>query len=134
MNILIVEDSRNRIRKFYWLFGQYQLSVVNYAEGAIEMIKNQCYDIISLDYDLREGQTKGELFTRFWIENEDLTCYLRNQNEKPVVVIHSLNTTGANSMANHLNLIGLNAFVIEFFELMKMPLSKLGQIIGLNFS
>jgi hypothetical protein len=133
MNILIVEDSRNRIRKFYWMLGQYQITAVNYAEGAIDIIKNQCFDVIFLDYDLREGHTKVELFTQFWIENENLCCYFRNRNKKPIVVIHSLNNTGANFMANQLKMIGVNAFIIEFFELMKMPLSKLGNIINLHF-
>lgn len=87
MKILILEDNDIRIKFFKRRFIYDDLTVVNHAKEAIDLIKENEYDLIMLDHDLGDKQME-------WDEDDNGMMVAEYLNKNPVdakVIIHSFN-------------------------------------------
>jgi len=117
MKILILEDDHNRIATFRDKLGErHELTIVETAEDAISKLKSDIFDVIFLDHDLggevyvsTEDKNTGSEVAR-WMSQAKLN--------QPYVIIHSLNTPAAASMAVTLKGIDITGcWVIPFTTL-----------------
>jgi CheY-like chemotaxis protein len=105
MNILVLEDSPERIKVFKeHLDGD--ITFVNDSFSAIKLLKDNTYDIIFLDYDLGD-KTKGS--------GAICAHFLAAKEIASRTIIHSMNLVGVSRM----KMILPNAEVIPFHELFK---------------
>lgn len=97
MNILVLEDSINRIKYFIEKFSGHNLIVTESAHEAIDYLNEQVFDCIFLDHDLGGSENGcGADVAAYLCDNMD------NENNDAIVVIHSWNTPAAMSMQKEL--------------------------------
>ena len=96
MNILVLEDSTNRINYFIERFSDHNLVITENAYEAINYLNEQVFDYIFLDHDLGPNNGCGADVAAYLCDNID------NENNDAMVVIHSWNTPAAMSMKNEL--------------------------------
>lgn len=96
MNVLILEDSINRIKYFIEKFSDHNLVITENAHEAIIYLNEQVFDCIFLDHDLGPNNGCGADVAAYLCDNID------NENNDAMVVIHSWNVPAANSMHNEL--------------------------------
>lgn len=99
MNSLVLEDSIDRISEFKKRLFNFKQTYTDSALNAIYLIENNKYDIIFLDHDLDNNayvdlndKNTGSEVARWIGNNKD------NINKDTYIIIHSLNTVGANYM------------------------------------
>lgn len=97
MKILIVEDVVFRQELIRSKVGEpNQFDCTKYAEEGLKLLEEKSYDIVFLDHDLI-GMKSGSYLTQNWYEQKD-----KFKTQKPVVIIHSMNMSGADIMENYL--------------------------------
>lgn len=102
MKIFILEDNQQRIEWFQDFFDQISDDVkyVTTAEDGKQMVTSEKFDVIFLDHDLG-----GQVYVDSQNDNTGYQVALKminGQQECPVVV-HSLNSIGANNIVEYLN-------------------------------
>jgi len=96
MRILILEDDSDRVKKFYEMFNDHSLVVVNNSKDAISFVTTFKFNVIFLDHDLG-----GQVYVD---SDNDNTGYQvakvipNSINSHTPVVIHSWNVVGAKRM------------------------------------
>ena len=94
MNILLVEDSVERIVLFYQALQKHNFVVATSADAAIPLVESVPFDLIYLDYDLG-----GRVFVPIKDTNTGyrVAQALRGHscNEGATVVVHSMNPVGS---------------------------------------
>jgi len=98
-NILVVEDSRDRIDFFKELYRLQNAAFVGNVFKAIGLLRTQEFDIIQLDYDLENGSN-----------SENVASFISNNDIKSIVIIHSEHPEGVETLLNILP----SAFPIPF--------------------
>ena len=96
MRILILEDNGDRVKKFFEMFEEYSLVVVNSAADAISFASTSKFDAIFLDHDLG-----GKVYVNSEDENTGYQVAKMlsvSINHRTPVVIHSWNPDGAKKM------------------------------------
>lgn len=100
MRILILEDDRDRVRKFKALFYEHEVHVTRFPEQANQWLEEMEFDVITLDHDLAEEMqgfdNNFETGTGLEVAN-----YLGNNlhlSPKAEIYVHSLNGGGARRM------------------------------------
>ena len=96
MNILILEDNKERIAYFSNLRSEHSVTITEFAHEAIRLLKENKWDILMLDHDLGgqemvpSGPGTGYEVADFLSKNEHL---------KPErIIIHSFNGPGSQNM------------------------------------
>lgn len=111
MKVFILEDSQHRIDFFKETMSKHKLFVAKDVEKAKDVFeKNKPFDLIMLDHDLG-----GRVFVNPREENTgyQFAKFLKNQNNKTLIVIHSSNVNAAALMKNIL----YNAYIIPITTL-----------------
>ena len=107
-NILVLEDSSERIEWFYKIFeDKFNIFCTDDVDEAILLIKSYEFSIIFLDRDLGEGKKAGEDFTSAMLQEK--MC------KNSLVVLHSVNPYGVQKMENDLKKYHKNFQVLNFF-------------------
>lgn len=94
--ILFLEDDANRIAKARRGFVGYDLTVVTTAREAIDALKTERFDLVSLDHDLggtqmaESDENSGHAVAQF----------IAKMPSCPAVLVHSFNPVGAENMMN----------------------------------
>lgn len=83
MNILLVEDSENRIKWFKSVFIGHNVKIISSFNTNLNEFKNQNYDIAFFDFDLNEERT---------VNSSEIAKELKNYINK--AVIHTLSENG----------------------------------------
>ena len=114
MNVLILEDSKERIPIFNKVLKDDIPVVVETAKHAIDLLKNKDWDLLFLDHDLggqsyvKSGENTGWEVAKWLEEHPD-----RKPNN---IIIHSLNTVGQKNMKDCLP----EATVFSFLKIYDM--------------
>ena len=94
MKILILEDDPERMKNFRNAFAKDEIHHAEHAHDAIELLRNNTYDLICLDHDLGGTQIN--------FDPEDCgTIVAQYIQEYPVdaeIIIHSYNIPAAQAM------------------------------------
>ncbi|MEW6737777.1 MAG: cyclic-phosphate processing receiver domain-containing protein [Acidobacteriota bacterium] len=96
MKIFILEDNLKRIEQFCKLFSNKNIIYTACTKEAISILTTECFDIIFLDHDLSEITTLRADGTGYEVAN-----FLGNfdtPNNRALIVIHTMNPEGADSM------------------------------------
>ena len=96
MKILILEDNQKRIEFFKKKFFNDDVFYVEHAIEAIELLKNNKFDLICLDHDLGGKEMEWDKEDCGMVVAE----YLHNNPVNSRIVIHSFNGPRALSMKN----------------------------------
>lgn len=109
MNILILEDSGERIFKFKEKLIGHDVTFTKIPKEAIELLKNNTYDYIMLDHDMGEtfeqpGEDTGYAVARWLSENPEKA--------PRHILIHTMNNVGASAMMLVLGRAGIRASYI----------------------
>lgn len=96
MKVLIVEDIEYRQDFIKKTIGVLDADCTKFAEKGLELLAENSYDLVFLDHDLI-GVKSGSYLTMNWFEKRK-----EFKTQKPVVIIHSMNTEGAAKMETHL--------------------------------
>lgn len=100
MKILFLDDNLIRHAAFCDKFAQHEITSVYTAEEAIECLKNNVYDVASLDHDLGGHayvDSFGEEPTGYTVA---LWLAANPDRKPPTIYIHSFNPVGAANMHN----------------------------------
>jgi len=100
-NILVVEDSKDRIDFFKELYRLQNAAFVGNVSKAIGLLRTQEFDIIHLDYDLENGSN-----------SKNVASFIGNNDIKSIVIIHSEHPEGVETLLKILP----SAFPIPFSE------------------
>ena len=95
MTILILEDDDGRIEHFKKRFPDDDLHIVKHAQEAIDLLKENEYDLICLDHDLGDQQMEWDPEDCGMLVPDYLS---ENPQESAKVIIHSFNTPRAMRM------------------------------------
>ena len=118
MNILILDDLRERHEVFKIRYQGHQLFHAWTAEECISLLKKQKYDLITLDHDL--GEVRSESYNEAFLAKDggDVAHWIANHLDKalypPKVIIHSWNPNGSRSMYLTLQSVGISVEREEF--------------------
>jgi hypothetical protein len=112
LNILIVEDSSERIEWFKTTFKDCNIFCTDKVYQACYFLKHCKYDIIFLDRDLGEGKRNGEYVTSFLANHKKAL--------ESTIIIHSSNIIARQRMQQSLESYHNNVMVIDFIQLKKM--------------
>jgi CheY-like chemotaxis protein len=108
MSVLILEDSPTRIKLFRQGFIGASTTVLNKASMAISWLKECTPRLICLDYDLDQyGEELKNSGTGF-----EVAAFIAKNTKRftrTLIIIHSLNETGANKMLRLLKINKLSA-------------------------
>ena len=96
MKILVLEDDTYRATFFIERFCDYDVSITERADMAIEYLENNVFDYIFLDHDLGENNGCGADVAAYLSNNSD------NSNNDAVIIIHSWNMPAARAMKSKL--------------------------------
>ena len=99
MNVLILEDNLERIKKFKELFKNHELFLFDNVIDALISCYYNSFSIMMLDHDLDN---------RSWVDSEEpntgytfCKSLIGSETQKQAIIyIHSLNPIGANRMLN----------------------------------
>lgn len=112
MKILILEDNPNRIKQFKYNLIGHDVDITDQVLMAIELLKNNDYDLIFLDHDL-EG--KHYVPSSYFNTGYTVAKYLSaNPQINAKIIIHSSNYKGVAKMrsvlpnARHISFIFLD--------------------------
>jgi CheY-like chemotaxis protein len=100
VKILVLDDDNTRLDQFKKKLIGHIVDCVETAPEAIELLKNNLYDVVSLDHDLGQlinqpsGPGTGYQVAQWLAENKD--------RKPPRIIIHSFNIPGAKNMMSHL--------------------------------
>jgi len=86
-NILVVEDSKDRMDFFKELYRLQNAAFVGNVSKAIGLLRTQKFDIIQLDYDLENGSN-----------SEDVASFIGDNDMKSIVIIHSEHPEGVEKL------------------------------------
>ncbi|MEZ5359531.1 MAG: response regulator [Candidatus Zixiibacteriota bacterium] len=87
LNVLIVEDNRERIEFFRELYDNHIVFVAKDSDAAIELLQVQPFDIIQLDFMLEGSSTSAPV-----------AQYIRDNNLTSIVIIHSTHGGGVSRL------------------------------------
>jgi hypothetical protein len=97
MRILVLEDNSTRVNYFVEKYGNNELTITENAYDAINLLKEEVYDVIFLDNDLGYPENgHGVDVAKFLYENSD------NENNNSYIVIHSWNTPAIERIQSYL--------------------------------
>lgn len=118
MKILVLEDDPNRIEIFKKHLSKHDTAYTDTAQGAIDLLKANEYDVIFLDHDLG-GQTyvdakntnTGSEVVRFLVEQDvnGIGC-----NIHATYIIHTMNPDAGKHMRYDLHRLGFKVSKIMF--------------------
>jgi CheY-like chemotaxis protein len=94
MKVLILEDDPERMKSFASLFSKDVIHHAEHSHEAIELLKNNFYDLICLDHDLGGTQINFDPEDCGTIVAE----YLHDHPTEAEIIIHSYNTPAAQTM------------------------------------
>lgn len=94
MKILVLEDSIYRSKYFIEKYGHCDLTVIENAYTAIDLLDEELFDYIFLDNDLGTNAGEGLDVARFLSNNAN------NPNNNSVIIIHSWNNVAVKEMLN----------------------------------
>ena len=98
MRVLILEDNENRCVKFREALMGHDLDITEFSKEAIQLLKENEYDILFLDHDLG-GQVYVESGEETGFEVAEWLS--QNTDRKPKeIYLHSLNEWGRKNMKN----------------------------------
>lgn len=120
MKVLVLEDSIYRSKYFIEKYGYHDLTIVENAYMAIDLLDSELFDYIFLDNDLGTDNGEGLYVARFLSNNEN------NPNNNSTIIIHSWNNVAVKEMLNYLpNAITVSFGSSEFYniDLSDLPLS-----------
>ena len=100
-NILVVEDSKDRMDFFKELYRLQNAAFVGNVSKAIGLLRTQEFDIIQLDYDLENGSN-----------SENVASFIGNNDMNSIVIVHSEHPEGVETLLKILP----SAFPIPFSE------------------
>lgn len=112
MKVFVLEDDTHRIEEFKKRFAErnWESVFTDTAKEAIEHLNTTKFDLIFLDHDLggqvyvpESNENTGSAVVRAMIENSEKT------NMDTPIIIHSLNTPAADSMAKNLADFGFSS-------------------------
>jgi len=83
IDVLIIEDSPERISFFKGLYKYSNCSFADNLRDAIELLQSSTFNIIHLDYDLADG-----------FNSEKAAELIRSSHSNAVIIIHSENPQG----------------------------------------
>ena len=99
MKLFILEDDPSRIVRFKKMFGNdHEMTFTEHAEEALNILKEEEFDVIFLDHDLggRQMVLSEEEDTGYQVAKRmDKTV-----NKETIVIVHSHNPVGATNMVN----------------------------------
>jgi len=130
LNILIVEDNHERIRRFLRMLNDQDISVdvaTDYWAALPYIESGKEYDIMFLDHDLG-GPSDENLPLGQHKEHtgSDLANTIVNTIQyKPWFILHSLNYSGADNMKNTLDNHGFTACKLPFIGITQSTLKSL---------
>jgi len=109
MNILILDDQEVRHQAFAKVYHEHNVVSVRYFWEFVEQLKAN-WDLIHLDHDL--GDNTGDRFDTYvdgWGHIREyngmhaaIRCAQKDWEKKPTIIVHSVNSYGANSMVKFL--------------------------------
>ena len=94
MKILVLEDSVYRSKYFIEKYGHCDLTIIENAYSAIDLLGGEVFDYVFLDNDLGTGAGEGLDVARFLSNNAN------NPNNNSVIIIHSWNNVAVKEMLN----------------------------------
>lgn len=114
MKILVLENNLRRLKFFVDFLGKYKLNIIDNAEEAEELLRQEEFDMVFLDNDL-DGGGFGADIASFLAENPE------NPNNNAAIVIHCLDNAAREAMFLKLsssceNLVAFPFGSTEFFE------------------
>ena len=115
MRIFILEDDQERVELFKEVLKNDELTIVDTAESAIELLNMLSFDLILLDHDLGGLQMVGTNNTN--TGSEVVRWMVMNQGDFPTIIVHSHNPPAAESMQNQLRDNGYTCHRIPFSKL-----------------
>ena len=97
-HILIVEDVeyRQKYLASQLTFEPLEIQYVKLADKGLKALQEEAFDIVFLDHDLIGART-GSFLTMDWARKHHSF-----KTQKPLVIIHSMNTEGTRKMEAHL--------------------------------
>lgn len=101
MRVLLLEDNAARTAQFIERFieGKYNYTIVATSSEAINLLKQNEYDLIFLDHDLG-----GEVYSTAEDCGMRVAEHLSENPNTGLVIVHSLNTNAAVEMINKINI------------------------------
>lgn len=96
MKIFILEDDSFRVNAFIEMFYSHDLTIIENAHDAIDILAENVFDYLFLDHDLGDGNGSGSVVSGFLKHNPD------NLNNRSNIIIHSWNSPAAQAMKSDL--------------------------------
>lgn len=107
MRILILENSRRRIRKFKENLVEHDVTFCTNALQGLETLRTRDFDVLMLDHDLAGAifHSKTRYYSGGYFVKEALQV-IRNSDTIKVIFLHSWNWFGARRMEKMLEVTG----------------------------
>lgn len=96
MKILVLEDSIYRSKYFIEKYGHCDLTIIENAYTAMDLLDGELFDYIFLDNDLGTDNGEGLDVAKFLSNNAN------NPNNNSIIIIHSWNNVAVKEMLNYL--------------------------------
>ncbi len=122
MNILILEDNKNRIQYFQNTLQEHRVVICRHAKTAKKALRKQAFDLIFLDHDLQgipadpESENCGSEIARS-IADRDIPY--------SAVILHTENDTGRDSM----DAILPGCFIFPYSKIKKIGMQDVLKIV-----
>lgn len=110
--IFILEDDPERIKWFKNIFSDCILTITDQVYDAIDLLREEKYDIIFLDRDLGHPELNGEDVA--WAMKEERMAL------NSCIVVHTVNPRGQRNIKKYLDFYHNNVYMINFTKLIKM--------------
>lgn len=104
IKILVLEDNVYRSKYFIEKYGCHNLTIIESAYTAIDLLGGELFDYIFLDNDLGIGNGEGLDVARFLSDDKN------NPNNNSITIIHSWNSVAVKEILNYLP----NAIIVSF--------------------
>ena len=92
MRIFVLEDDGNRVNFFLEKFYNYDITITENAQSAIEYLEDNVYGCLFLDHDLGKDNGSGMDVAQYLADNPG------NVNNNAIIVIHSWNIPATEKM------------------------------------
>jgi D-serine dehydratase len=122
MNILILEDSVERIEQFHSKLFNHSLFFTDDVDTAHSLLRAKGIDVVMLDNDLGEGLKEGRELAKL-IQRDFVDGYVYTENIRKIF-IHSTNIVAAQYMQNILS----RDADVEAISFPVFPLEKLNEV------
>ena len=96
MKVLVLEDSIYRSKYFIEKYGHCNLTIIENAYTAIDLLSEELFGYIFLDNDLGTDNGEGLDVARFLSNNAN------NPNNNSIIIIHSWNNVAVKEILNYL--------------------------------